>query len=89
MIIKPLSSKDFDTTTINLLCNKGHKFTPVPKRNLTELKSDVKTFCRKLRLLEFFADKPMSYDTSLVKPKSNFMLKRNRDIYLTHTLIFR
>ena len=64
---------------IDILINKGLKFTPVPRTNTTELKADVKTFCRKLRLKEFFTDKPITEDPSLVKPKSNFTPKRNRD----------
>ena len=64
---------------IDILVNKGLKFTPVPRTNTTESKADVKTFCRKLRLKEFFTDKPITEDPRLVKPKSNFTLKRNRD----------
>ena len=64
---------------IEILVNKGLKFTPVPRTNTTELKADVKTFCHKLRLKEFFTDKPITEDPSLVKPKSNFTPKRNRD----------
>ena len=74
-----LSGNNLNNTIIDILVNKGLKFTPVPRTNTTELKADVKTFCRKLRLKEFFTDKPITEDPSLVKPKSNFTPKRNRD----------
>ena len=38
---------------INLL-RRGLKFTPIPKPNTVELKSDIQEFSRKLRLIEFF-----------------------------------
>ena len=38
---------------INVL-RKGLKFTPTPKPNTAELKSDIQEFSRKLRLIEFF-----------------------------------
>ena len=38
---------------INLL-RRGLKFTPTPKPNTVELKSDIQEFSRKLRLIEFF-----------------------------------
>ena len=36
------------------ITKKGSKFTPVPKPNYVELKSDSHEFSRKLRLIEFF-----------------------------------
>ena len=44
--------------------------------------ADMKSFCRKLRLMEFYSDKPGHNDFSLVKPNSQFTPKRNRDIIL-------
>ena len=76
------TSKNFNETIINVLCNKGLKFTPVPRSNFSELEADMKSFCRKLRLMEFYADKPGHNDFSLVKPNSEFTPKRNRDIIL-------
>ena len=43
-----LSSKNFNETIISVLCNKGLKFTPVPRSNFSELQADIKSFCRKL-----------------------------------------
>ena len=42
----------------------------------------MKSFSRKLRLMEFYADKPGHNDFSLVKPNSEFTPKRNSDIIL-------
>jgi hypothetical protein len=36
------------------LLTKGLKFTPTPKSNHQELKTDIKEYMRKLRLVEFF-----------------------------------
>ena len=77
-----LSRKNFNKTIINVLCNKELKFIPVPRSNFSELQEDMKSFCRKLRIMEFYADKPGHNDVSLVKPNSEFTPKRNRDIIL-------
>ena len=50
--------------------------------NLTELRTDIRKFCRKLRLIEFFADKDMREDDSLVKPESTFTPYQQRDTIL-------
>ena len=65
----------------------GLKFTPTPRSNHVELKSDVKNFCRKLRLIEYWADKNDSTnqndsDPSLVKNPSNFNPPPHRNIIL-------
>ena len=65
----------------------GLKFTPTPRSNHVELKSDVKEFCRKLRLIEYWADKNDStnqndFDPSLVKNPSNFNPPSHRNIIL-------
>ena len=38
--------------------SKGLKFTPTPKRNLTEMEKDIKDFTRKLRLVVSFFGEP-------------------------------
>ncbi|KAL5020728.1 hypothetical protein ScPMuIL_002188 [Solemya velum] len=63
------------------LLEKGFKFTPTPKPNITEMKSDVQKFCRKLRLREFFGY-DTSTDNSLVRNKSNWAPNRGRDSHL-------
>ena len=63
----------------DVLINYGLKFTPVPASNLIELRADIRKFCRKLKLKEFFAGKETHNDKSLVKPKSVFSPQRNRD----------
>ena len=65
----------------------GLKFTPTPRSNYVELRSDVKNFCRKLRLIEYSANENDStnqndLDSSLVKNPSNFNPPPNRDTIL-------
>lgn len=44
---------------------------------------DIQKFCRKLRLVKYFADKiDDKEDESLIKNKSKFTPKKNRDIHL-------
>ena len=76
------TSKTLNEYGKHVLLLYGLKFTPVPKTNLIELRTDLRKFCRKLRLIEFFADKPNSKDDSIVKPESKFSPNRNRDIIL-------
>ena len=65
------------------MCKYGLKFTPVPRENLTELRSDIRKFCRKLRLIEFFHNKTPSTDEhDIAKPESSFTPSRHRDIIL-------
>ena len=55
------------------------KFTPTPKRsNLEETEEDINTFCRKLRLTEYFLDKK-DEDESLVRNKSDFTPRPGRN----------
>ena len=65
-----------------MLLKYGLKLTPVPRMNLTELRTDIKTFCRRLRLMEFFVDKDMRKDDSLVTPESTFTPYQQRDTFL-------
>ena len=76
------SGKIIDKDTKNALISYGLKFTPIPQSNLIGLRTDIRKFCRKLRLIEFFAEKPITEDTSLVKPESTFCPNRNRDLIL-------
>jgi len=73
-----LSSQDLDNDEINLL-KRGLKFTPIPNKNLQELHNDTQEFCRKLRLREFFSDKDVLEDESLVRNNSYFNPPRVRD----------
>ena len=75
-----LSSKIINKQAKDILINQGLEFTPVPRTNLIELRADIRKFCRKLRLVEFFADKEESSDDiSLVEPESDFTPERHRD----------
>ena len=82
-----LSSLCLSKSQINLL-NKGLKFTPTPKRNIFELKKDIETFSRKLRLVEFFAETENFDDDSLVRNKSTFNPPRNRERNLNMVIDF-
>ena len=63
--------------------NKGLKFTPTPRENSYELKADIETFTRKLRLIEYFHDKGSPDDEeSLVRNKSTFYPEHNRNRHL-------
>ena len=65
------------------LCKYGLKFTAVPRQNLTELHSDIRKFCRKLRLIELFHNKnPSTDENDIAKPESSFTPNRHRDIIL-------
>ena len=74
-----ISGKNIDKDIKNVLIKYGLKFTPIPQRNLIELRTDIRKFCRKLRLIEFFAEEPTIEDDSQVKPESTFHPNRNRD----------
>ena len=90
-----LSSKPLTEKQINLL-RSGLKFTPTPKPNNVELKSDIQEFTRKLRLIEFFHPENLdnfqgtreSVSGPLVKNKSNFYPPRNRNKFLDTTIDF-
>ena len=51
-----LSSKTLSRYQINILLH-GLKFTRTPKRNNTELKSNIQNYRRRLQLAEFFQNK--------------------------------
>ena len=74
-----ISGKNIDKDIKNVLIKYGLKFTPTPHRNLIELRTDIRKFSRKLRLIEYFAEEPTTEDNSLVKPESSFYPTRNRD----------
>ena len=88
-----LSSRDLSVNEVKLLM-KGLKFTPTPKPNEIEVKSDIKSFTRKLRLAEFFepdeneeSDSDEESDSvgetqPLVRNKSDFVPPRGRDKHL-------
>ena len=61
-----------------LLC--GLKFTPTPKHNIIQLKSDIHNYTQKMCLTEFFHNAPENNNLqNLFKTKSNFTPSRNRD----------
>ena len=82
---------------INLL-NRGLKFTPTPKANTIELKTDLHDFTRKLRLKEYFyyeneetlneSETDSNINQSLVKNKNNFNPPRNLNHVLDITCDF-
>ena len=59
----------------------GLKFTPTPRsKNITEIKTDILEFCRRLRLTECFSEITRGIsDHSLVKNKSNFTPSKQRN----------
>ena len=89
-IIKPkifnLSSKTLSKYETNiLLC--GLKFTPTPKRNNIELKSNIQNYTRRLRLAEFFQNKEANdSEENLFQRQSTFTQPRNRDRDLDHQI---
>jgi len=46
---------------------KGLKFTPKPKPDTLELKTDVQKFCRRLRLTEAYYDLNISFLTNNIE----------------------
>ena len=61
----------------------GLKFTPRPRSDHVELKTDIKKFCRKLRLIEYTADTDgNSNDVRLKKNSSTFTPEAHRDVIL-------
>ena len=70
------------------LLSRGLKYTPTPRMNNSELKTDVKEYTRRLRLKEFFSENrgDESRNTDLgdkivnkVKNKSQFIPNRGRN----------
>ena len=68
-----LSSVEISEGEIDLL-SLGTKFVPFTKTSPTEQKIDVLKFSRKIILKALFHNKPNT-DSSLIKPKSNFVPK--------------
>ena len=66
----------------------GLKFTPTPSANETELQTDVKELCRKLRLAERFSnnDSETIDDPPLVRNKSGWNPPKSRDKHLEDTI---
>lgn len=67
----------------------GLKFTPTPQCNVSELKSDVSSFCRKLRLSEKFSDEEGNNDNGerkdyLVFNNSSWNPPKSKDPELEH-----
>ena len=83
-----LSSRNRTACEIQLL-SKGLKYTPTPQRNHHELKTDIKSYTRRLRLREFFykdeCEEELSPSTvqhtpeDLVRNHSNFIPKHGRN----------
>ena len=78
-----MSSYSLSNEEIHLL-KKGLKFTPTPKSDLAGLEKDVKEFCRRLRLKEYFyeSDENDTLDEDsrpLARNKSNWNPKPKRN----------
>ena len=71
-----LSSKTIDINAQSALC--GLKFTFVPRENIIELRSDIRKFCRKVRLTEFFT-------IVLKKPRILILLNQKAPSHRTGT----
>ena len=81
-----LSKKTLSRYQVNILL-RGLNFTPTPKRNIIQLKSDIHNYIRKLRLTEFFHNAPENNNLqNLFKTKFHFTPSRNRDRYLDHQI---
>ena len=78
------------TETQKTVLFKGLKFTPTPKTNTFELKSDIRNFSRKLRLIEFFATEQGGHEEeeSIHQNKSSFCPPINRDKKLDAAINF-
>ena len=80
-----LTNRNIGSKAKETLTKYGLKFTPTPRADISELKTDVKKFCRKLRLMEYYADDPITddnLDPSLVKNPSTFNPPPNRNLIL-------
>ena len=89
-IVKPkifhLSSKTLSSYQTNILL-RGLKFTPTPKRNNIELKSNVQNYTRRLRLAEFFQNKEANdSEENFFQKQSTFTPLRNRDRDIDHQI---
>ena len=78
-----LTPKQINEKAKEVLIKYGLKFTPRPRSDHVELKTDTKKFCRKLRLLEYTADTDgNSDDVSLKKNPSTFTPEALRNVTL-------
>ena len=78
-----------DANAKSALCKYGLKFTPDARENLTELRSDIRKFYRKLRLIQFFHNKTPSTDEhDIAKPENSLTPNRHRDIILESCIDF-
>ena len=85
-----LSEKSLSPQEIELL-KHGLKFTPTPSSNDTELQTDIKELCRKLRLAERFANTESDTDNDkdshpLVRNKSGWNPPKSKDTHLEDTI---
>ena len=69
-----LSDIILSTEQIDLL-QKGLKFTPNPKININDVKTDLNDFCRKLRLTEFYFKESEEMNSDENK-KINIVMKK-------------
>ena len=78
-----LSEKTLSPQQIVLL-KRGLKFTPTPSANDTDLQTDVKELCRKLRLAERFSNNNSEADDDppLVRNKSGWNPPKSKDKHL-------
>lgn len=80
-----LSNRVLNETEIKL--SKGLKYTPTPRMNNEQLKTDIKEYTRKLRLKEYFNEdddnstqnQNEEQEQDLVRNKSDFHPKRGRN----------
>ena len=87
-IVKPKtfnsSSKRLSRYQINILL-RGLKFTAIPKRNIIELKSNLKNCTQRLQLAEFFQNREASSsEENLFQKPSAITSLRNRERDLDH-----
>ena len=68
---KYLSSKTLSSCQTNILL-RGLKFTPTPKRNNIELKSNIQNYARRSRLAEFYQNKEGNDSENLFQKQSAF-----------------
>ena len=81
-----MSSKKLSRNQTKIfLC--GLKFTPTPKHNNIELKSNIQNYTCRLRLAEFFQDKEANNSVeNLFQKPSTFTPPRNRERDLDHQI---
>ena len=90
-IVKPKtfnsSSKKLSRYQIDILL-RGLKFTPIPKRNIIELKSNLKNCTQRLQLAEFFQNREASSsEENLFQKPSAITSLRNRERDLDHQIV--